>query len=87
VRSPVLPGVTRAAVISLAEEAGMKVDVRRLEVDDVLGADEVFLTNSSWHVLPVVRVEQRTVGAGAPGEATRTLRAALLERIDRETGG
>jgi D-alanine transaminase len=63
----------------------MKVDVRRLEVDDVLGADEVFLTNSSWHVLPVVRVEQRTIGAGAPGESTRTLRAALLERIDRET--
>jgi branched-subunit amino acid aminotransferase/4-amino-4-deoxychorismate lyase len=85
VRSPVLPGITRAAVISLAEESGMKVDVRRLEVDDVLGADEVFLTNSSWHVLPVVRVEQRTIGAGAPGESTRTLRAALLERIDRET--
>jgi hypothetical protein len=36
-------------------------------------------------VLPVVRVEQRTIGAGAPGESTRTLRAALLERIDRET--
>ena len=86
VRSPVLPGVTRAAVISLAEECGMKVDARRLEVDDLLGADEVFLTNSSWHLLPVVRVEQRTIGAGSPGDAARTLRAALLERIDRETG-
>jgi branched-chain amino acid aminotransferase len=85
VRSPVLPGVTRAAVLSLAEECGMTSDARRLEVDDLLGADEVFLTNSSWHLLPVVRVEQRTIGAGSPGEATRTLRAALLERIDRET--
>ncbi len=85
VRSPVLPGVTRAAVLSLAEECGMTSDARRLEVEDLLGADEVFLTNSSWHLLPVVRVEQRTIGAGSPGEATRTLRAALLERIDRET--
>ncbi|MFM1936444.1 MAG: hypothetical protein RI990_1403 [Planctomycetota bacterium] len=85
VRSPVLPGVTRAAVLSLAEECGMTSDARRLEVDDLLGADEVFLTNSSWHLLPVVRVEQRTIGPGSPGEATRTLRAALLERIDRET--
>jgi branched-subunit amino acid aminotransferase/4-amino-4-deoxychorismate lyase len=45
----------------------------------------VFLTNSSWHVLPVVSLEQRTIGKGVPGEVTRTLRAALLERIDRET--
>jgi hypothetical protein len=32
-----------------------------------------------------VTVEQRTIGTGEPGEVTRTLRAALLERIDRET--
>lgn len=86
IRSPVLPGVTRAAVIALAEASGMRVERCRLDVDAVLGADEAFLTNSSWQVLPVVRVEQRPVGAGVPGEATRTLRAALLERIDRETG-
>jgi branched-chain amino acid aminotransferase len=86
IRSPVLPGVTRAAVIALAEASGMRVERCRLDVDAVLGADEAFLTNSSWQVLPVVRVEQRAVGAGVPGEATRTLRAALLERIDRETG-
>jgi hypothetical protein len=32
-----------------------------------------------------VSLEQRTIGTGTPGEVTRTLRAALLERIDRET--
>ena len=43
------------------------------------------LTNSSWHVLPGGRVEQRTIGTGKPGDVTSTLRAALVERIDRET--
>jgi hypothetical protein len=33
----------------------------------------------------VVRVEQRTIGTGKPGDVTSTLRAALVERIDRET--
>ena len=84
-RSPVLPGITRAAVLSLAEESGIATRRERVEIEAVLAADEVFLTNSSWHVLPVVRVEQRTIGAGTPGDVTSTLRAALVERIDRET--
>jgi len=84
-RSPVLPGITRAAVISLAEESGIAIRRERVEIEAVLSADEVFLTNSSWHVLPVVRVEQRTIGTGTPGDVTSTLRAALVERIDRET--
>ena len=84
-RSPVLPGITRAAVLSLAEEGGIAIRRERVEIEAVLSADEVFLTNSSWHVLPVVRVEQRTIGTGKPGDVTSTLRAALVERIDRET--
>ena len=84
-RSPVLPGITRAAVLSLAEESGIAIRRERVEIEAVLSADEVFLTNSSWHVLPVVRVEQRTIGTGKPGDVTSTLRAALVERIDRET--
>lgn len=83
-RSPVLPGITRAAVLALADDLGIEASRERIEVQALLGADEVFLTNSSWHVLPVVRVEQRTIGAGAPGPVTARLRAALLECIDRE---
>ena len=78
VRSPVLPGITRAAVLAAAESSGMAVERCRLDVDALLSADEVFLTNSSWLVLPVVRIEQHAVGAGTPGEATRALRAALV---------
>ncbi|MCA9288253.1 MAG: aminotransferase class IV, partial [Phycisphaerales bacterium] len=77
--SPVLPGVTRAEVLALAEGAGLRVERRMLSVSDVLGADEVFLTNSSWGVLPVVRVEAATIGDGQPGEATRMLRGTWLE--------
>jgi branched-subunit amino acid aminotransferase/4-amino-4-deoxychorismate lyase len=80
----VLPGITRAAVLSIAEESGIEVRRERVEIGAILDADELFLTNSSWHVLPVVQVEQRTIGSGEPGEVTRTLRAGLMERMDRE---
>ena len=79
--SPVLPGITRGAVLNWADERGMDIRRAMLSVDDLLDADEVFLTNSSWGVLPVVRVERETVGDGEVGEVTRQVRAALLTAI------
>lgn len=55
-----LPGITRAAVIELAESMNIPVERRRVPVDDFIGADEAFLTNSSWQVLPVTSVLVRT---------------------------
>ncbi len=85
-RAPVLPGVTRAAVMELAEAAGIEVARRMLSVNDLLDADEVFLTNSSWQILPVTRVEKRAIGAGGVGAMTKRLRNDLLSLIERETG-
>lgn len=80
--APVLPGITRGAVIDLANQAGLETDVRMLDVNSIEQADEVFLTNSSWGILPVVSVEQHTViGNGKPGEVTNALRAALLRDV------
>ena len=86
-RAPVLPGITRAVVQAIASDLGTPVERRLLSIDDVLGADEVFLTNSSWGILPVVAVEKQAVGGGEPGEVTGELRQALNERIEGECGG
>jgi branched-chain amino acid aminotransferase len=71
--SPVLPGVTRKWVLDWADEEMMDTQTRMLTIDDVLNADEVFLTNSSWGVLPVTRVEQRMIADGVVGPITRQL--------------
>lgn len=86
-RAPVLPGITRTAVIEVAQ--AMNVEVRRemLSIDDMLEADEVFLTNSGWHVLPVNHVEKKEIGDGVAGELTTKLRAKIMELIATETGG
>ncbi|MFG0285975.1 MAG: aminotransferase class IV [Phycisphaerales bacterium JB039] len=77
--SPVLPGVTRAAVIEIANSRGIGVERRMVSVDDVMDADEVFCTNASWGVLPILRIEQKQIGAGEPGPVARDLGAALDE--------
>jgi branched-subunit amino acid aminotransferase/4-amino-4-deoxychorismate lyase len=69
----VLPGVTRKWVLDWADEEMVDVQTRMLSIDDVLNADEVFLTNSSWGVLPITRVEQRMIADAVPGQITRQL--------------
>lgn len=85
--SPVLPGITRAFVMGAAIDRGLEIDRRMLTIDDLLGADEVFLTNSSWGVLPVVRVEREAIGDGVVGEVTRRLRDAWVELEGTERRG
>ena len=76
--SPVLPGVTRARVLEQAKKMGIGAEIRMMTIDDLLDADEVFLTNSSWKVLPVVKVEAEVIGSGEPGVVTVQIRAGVL---------
>jgi len=84
--APVLPGVTRGAVLEIAQTLGLETEKRMLSIDDLLAADEVLLTNSGWQVLPVRAVEQHTFGDGAAGPITRRLREHLLQRIGQDIG-
>ena len=75
-RSNVLPGVTRMAVLEAATDAGIEVRRRGLSIEDLLAADEAFLTNSLMGVMPVGRVEQHQF-PGVPGDVTTALRRAI----------
>ncbi len=83
--APVLPGITRAAILELAEASGVACERTMLSIDDVFAADEIFLTNSSWGVLPVVGIEKTQIGKGVPGPIASRLRAAWRELVERET--
>jgi 4-amino-4-deoxychorismate lyase len=74
-RPGVLPGVTRGLVLSLQ-------DVREGEypLEDLLAADEAFITSSIREVMPVVAVDGNTIGAGHPGPTAARLQAALRLR-------
>jgi len=84
--TPVLPGITRAAVMELAVEQDIPVREQVLTLDDVLPAEEVFLTNSMIELVPVVRIGRNVIGNEKPGEVTRKLAIAYGELIDREAG-
>jgi len=71
----ILEGITREAVISLARELGIEVREVPLTKHDVYIADECFLTGTAAEVIPVVKVDSRSIGDGTPGQVTRQLMA------------
>ncbi|NUQ67925.1 MAG: aminotransferase class IV [Phycisphaerales bacterium] len=71
--SPVLPGIARRWVMDVAAARNLEVQRKMIAIGDVLDADELFLTNSSWGVLPVVRVEAKPLGSGEVGPVSRSL--------------
>ena len=87
VEEGLLAGITRAAVLEVAAETGVPAEQRALAVQDLLAADEVFLTNAIMEVMPVARFEQHEVGTGLPGPVTRQLAEAYRALVARETGG
>ncbi|PLK25657.1 aminotransferase class IV [Novosphingobium sp. TH158] len=77
----VLPGVTRICVMEIVRGMGLTVEERPFTPDELYAAREAFCSAASALVLPVVEVDGRTIGDGLPGELTRAIRAAYVERL------
>ena len=77
-----LPGITRAFVMELAQEAGLPASEGRVTVEDVHAADEAFITGTTREVTPVVRVDDRSIGTGRPGPIATQLLKAVRARAE-----
>lgn len=82
-RSNVLPGVARKTVIEIAQRQNIPIIVGPLTINDLLSADECFVTNSIMEVMPVCRIERKALGKEQPGDLTR--RMGMLYRISVES--
>jgi len=76
----VLPGVTRWAVSELAADLGIPVETGRYTLEDLYAADEAFLTNTTWEVRPVARVDGAAYDTCKVGAALAREYAKEVER-------
>jgi D-alanine transaminase len=70
----ILPGITRAVLIDSLKEHGLVLEERAFTVEEAYAAREAFVTSATQSVMPVVRIDGRPVGNGAPGIVTTALR-------------
>src|SRR5487761_22284 len=75
----ILNGVTRLGVLKVAGEAGLTLVERPFSVAEAKAAREAFLTSTTNFVVPIVRIDDATVGEGRPGEFVGRLRALYTE--------
>jgi len=83
--SGALPGITRATVIELAQEAGIACLEGEVEAAMLDDAREAFLTGSVMGVMPLTRLDGRAVGGGGPGPTTRAISRLYDQAVARET--
>ncbi|MCA9692614.1 MAG: aminotransferase class IV [Nannocystaceae bacterium] len=78
-----LQGITRTAIVELADALGIAVEERTLLPDELRAADEVFLTSSVRGIMPVTELDGAPIADGKVGAVTRTLQDAYDRYIER----
>lgn len=86
VETPVLAGVARKTVCQIAIESSIELVEKELNINDLLDADEVFLTNVIMQVMPVTTVEAHTVGSGKVGQVCGSLMKLFEKKVDEFCG-
>ncbi len=80
----VLPGITRATLMTLLRERGHTVVEERFTRDEVYIADEAFFTGTAAEVTPVRELDDRPIGSGTPGPVTTAMQAAYFALVRGE---
>lgn len=78
-----LDGITRGVVLGLARNAEIPTEEARLKPADLAAAEECFVTNTTQEVLPVTRLDGRSIGNGRPGGITRRLHELFRTGLHR----
>lgn len=86
IESGILPGITRGVILELSPRLGIKTLEAVIGMNELMNADEVFLSNSLIEVMPVTAISGKTIGPGKPGATTRRLMNAYKDLVLRETG-
>lgn len=76
-----LEGITRATVMTLAEDIGLKVVERRITRDEVYIADEAFFTGTAAEVTPIRELDGREIGNGGRGPLTEQLQGMYFDQV------
>ncbi|HEY8439898.1 MAG TPA: D-amino-acid transaminase [Xanthobacteraceae bacterium] len=79
----ILRGITRTVLIDVIKAQGLELQERAFTREEAYRAREAFLTSASQSVLPVVRIDDRPVGNGAPGSVASALRAEFHRHAER----
>ena len=77
----ILGGITRSSLIKFCKKNSIEIKEQKISVDDLMDAQEVFLTSSTGFVIPVIDIDGRQVGNGLVGDRVKEIQRIYIEQI------
>ncbi len=77
----ILPGVTRKVIIELLEETSIEYEETKIPIDSFPLAKEIWVTNSTKGVIPIIELDGKKIGSGLPGEKYLQISKAFLNKL------
>jgi branched-chain amino acid aminotransferase len=81
VTDDILEGVTRSAMMELARDEGLPLEIRSIDRSELYLADEAFLCGTGVQISPVYELDHRAIGSGAVGPITRQIRSRYFDAV------
>ncbi len=81
----ILRGITRTTLIEIIAAYGLKLEERKFSLEEAFAAREAFITGATTLIMPVVRIDGRLIGTGAPGPVATKFRAIFHDTAARSS--
>jgi branched-chain amino acid aminotransferase len=83
----ILEGISRKTLITLAEDMGLKVEERTIDLTELYIVDEAFACGTSAYLTPVLEIDKRIINGGKPGPVTESLRTKYQDLLHGKLAG
>ena len=77
----ILPGVTRKVILELIQNTSLEYEEIKIPVDSFLSSEEIWVTNSTKGIIPIIELDGKKIGSGLPGEKYLQISKAFINKI------
>ena len=77
----ILPGVTRKVILELIQNTSFEYEETKITVDSFLSSEEIWVTNSTKGVIPIIELDGKKIGSGLPSEKYLQISKAFMGRL------
>lgn len=75
----ILPGITRSLVIDLLKKSGFSIEEKMISENELMQADEIWLTGSVLEIAPIIKLNEKIIGQGKAGEIYQKIMSLYIE--------
>jgi len=77
----ILPGITRKVILEVIQDISLEYEESKIPIESFLEADEIWVTNSTKGIIPIIDLDGKKIGSGNPGEKYLKVSEAFMAKL------